>query len=75
MYVAMIPATRKEQGMNERYADYKGIQGRCYRIWKTPNGYEVEMVWGGNGVLFRSDSVVACKRYLQKECYAKRIAR
>jgi hypothetical protein len=59
--------------MNERYGDYRGMQGKCYRIWKTKNGYEVEMVWGGNGVIFTADNVRECKQYLKKECRAKRI--
>lgn len=59
--------------MNIRYGDYAGMQGKRYRIWKTPNGYEVEQTWGGNGVIFKADSVRECKRYLTKECRAKRI--
>ena len=59
--------------MNIRYGDYAGMQGKRYRIWQTPSGYEVEQTWGGNGVIFKADSVMECKRYLSKECRAKRI--
>lgn len=59
--------------MNIRYGDYAGMQGKRYRIWQTPNGYEVEQTWGGNGVIFKADSVRECKQYLRKECMAKRI--
>lgn len=59
--------------MNTRHGDWAGIQGRRYRLWKTANGFEVEQVWGGNGVIFRADTVRECKAYLAKECRAKRI--
>ena len=60
--------------MNIRYGDYAGKQGNRFRIWQTPNGYEVEQVWGaGSGVIFKADTVRECKQYLKHECMAKRI--
>lgn len=60
--------------MNIRYGTWAGKQGARYALWQTPNGYEVEQVWGiGNGVIFRADTVRSCKKFLSKECMANRI--
>lgn len=59
--------------MNKRYGDWKGLQGKVYRLWKTDKGFEVEMVWGGNGVIFSADNVKECKMFLKRECRAERI--
>ena len=59
--------------MSTRYGDWKGAQGKAYRLWKTDKGYEVEIVWGGYGVIYRADTVRDCKRFLKNECGAKRI--
>lgn len=61
--------------MKTYYGDWKGVQGKCYRVWKTDNGYEVEKIWNGSGVIFRADTVIECKKYLAKECMAKRASR
>lgn len=58
--------------MTTYYGNWKGMQGKAYILWKTDNGYEVEMVWGGNGVIFRADTVKECKRFLTSKCGAKR---
>lgn len=51
----------------ERIADYKGLQGKAYRVWKTPEGsYEVEMIWGGNGVFFTTDKLEEVEKLLAR---------
>lgn len=63
--------------MGIRYGEWKGTQGKVWRLWGTERGYEVEQVWGPgtHGVVEIFDSVIAAKRYLTKECFAKRIMR
>ena len=64
-----------------RIADYKGIQGRAWRIWKVVNTnvnnpvwYEVEMVCGGpGGVVFEADTLDVVEKWLDVNCAAKKI--
>lgn len=62
--------------MNTRYGDWKGkVQGKCYRLWKTDRGYEIEQTWGAGarGVIYTSDNLREAKRYLKRELLAERI--
>lgn len=61
--------------MNIRYGEWKGAQGKVWRLWKTDRGYEVEQVWGAgaHGVQYIAENIRDAKRYLAKECLAKRI--
>ena len=75
----MTKKIREERSVNmsERYGEWKGTQGKCWRLWKTDRGFEVEQVWGpgARGVEYITDSVRDAKRYLSKVCLAKRVMR
>ena len=70
-----IREERRSVNMNIRYGEWKGTQGKVWRLWRTERGYEVEQVWGpgAHGVVCIADSVREAKQYLAKECFAKRV--
>jgi len=61
-----------------KIAQYKGIQGRAWAVWSVwsfedfTQTYEVEMVWGGNGVVFRAETMEEVEEYMTK-VMAKRV--